>query len=863
MYKSLVIVESPAKAKTINKYLGSDYIVKSSIGHIRDLPVSAKALQEKERQAPIPQDLSEKEKERIRKERAYQNLVRTMGVDPENGWKANYVVLPDKHKVLNELKKLASSAREIFLATDLDREGEAIAWHLREAIGGDPARYRRVTFGEITRPAIQKAFAEPGELNMDRVHAQQTRRFLDRLVGYMISPLLWKKIARGLSAGRVQSVAVRLIVEREREIHSFVPEEYWELFADLKGQRTFRARVVACEGKKFEPKNRQDIDDALPALRQAAYEVLDRQITPTTQRPPAPFITSTLQQAASLRLGFSVKKTMTLAQRLYQAGHITYMRTDSRTISPVALEALRKMVGREYGDRYLPNKPNFYQSGETAQEAHEAIRPTDVEKRAEALPLDKDEMRLYDLIWRQFVACQMTPAEFDRTTITIKAGVYELRATGRVMRFDGWMRVLPPRSDEETILPEVRVGEKLLLVDLDPVQHYTKPPPRYTEASLVKELEKRGIGRPSTYAAIISTIQERGYVQLIHRRFYAEKIGAIVTDRLLENFDELMDYEFTAGMEKALDDVAHGRADWQKALDDFYADFKTTLDRAYERMRLNPPVPVNIPCPACRLPMVVRTAATGTFLSCTGYEKPVKERCRVTLPLIPAEESVAVSANEEEGSAEEVLAKKRCLICGTAMDSWFIDEKRRLHICGNSPDCRGVLIEEGDFRIRGYDGPLIQCEKCGADMQLKTGRFGKYFACTGQECKNTRKLMRNGEPAPPMAAPVPMPELRCEKSDAYFLLREGLAGIFLAAHTFPKSRETRSPLVEDLARHRDELDAKFYYLADAPRTDPDGNNAIIKWKRKERRQYLGSAKDGKATSWTAEYHDGQWKWSKS
>ncbi|MBN1560763.1 type I DNA topoisomerase [candidate division KSB1 bacterium] len=865
MSKSLVIVESPAKAKTINKYLGAEYIVKSSIGHIRDLPVSAKVLQEKEREAPIPQNMAEEDKARIRQQRAYAGLVRTMGIDPEDGWKANYVILPDKRKVLSDLQKLAASAREIILATDLDREGEAIAWHLRESIGGDPAKYKRVTFGEITRPAIQKAFAEPGELNMDRVHAQQTRRFLDRLVGYMISPLLWKKIARGLSAGRVQSVAVRLIVEREREIHSFVPQEYWELFADLKGQSLFRARVVACDGEKFAPKDRQDIDRALPDLRKAIYEVLDRKVTPVTQKPFAPFITSTLQQAASVRLGFSVKKTMTLAQHLYQAGHITYMRTDSRNISSVALQAVRKLIARDYGDRYLPGKPNFYQSGESAQEAHEAIRPTDVDKTPDVLHLEKDEMRLYDLIWRQFVACQMTTAEFDRTTITIKADAYELRASGRVMRFDGWMKVLPSAktADEETILPTVHVGEKLQLIELDPVQHFTKPPPRYSEASLVKELEKRGIGRPSTYASIISTIQERGYVRLANRRFYAQKIGDIVTDRLLENFQELMDYDFTAGMEKQLDEIARGREQWQEALDKFYAGFKVTMARAHEHMRLNPPVPVTIKCPVCRLPMVARTASTGTFLSCTGYDKPVKERCRATIPLTPADESVAVSANDEEGSAEEILAKKRCLICGTAMDSWFIDEKRRLHICGNSPDCRGALIEQGDFRMKGYDGPIIQCEKCGSDMQLKSGRFGKYFACTGQECKSTRKLMRNGQPAPPMAAPVPMPELKCEKSAAHFLLREGLAGLFLAAHTFPKSRETRSPLVEDLARHRHELDAKFYYLADAPQTDPDGNKAVIKWKRKERYQYLGSIRDGQATKWTAEYNDGVWEWKKS
>lgn len=864
MAKFLVIVESPAKAKTINKYLGAQYVVKSSVGHIRDLPVSAKVLKDKEKAARIPKDMSEAEKERLQKERAYNNLVRSMGIDPENGWKAHYVILPDKYKILQELKKQAAVASEILLATDLDREGEAIAWHLMQSIGGDPAKYKRVTFGEITKPAIEKAFAEPGELNMQRVNAQQTRRFLDRVVGYMVSPLLWKKIARGLSAGRVQSVAVRLIVEREREIHAFVPEEYWELFADLQAQQPFRAKVVAYLGKKFEPKTRDDIDKVLPTLNKAVYTVLDRKVTPTKQRAYAPFITSTLQQAASLRLGFSVKKTMMLAQRLYQAGHITYMRTDSRNISPVALNAVRELIQKKYGDPYLPAKPNFYAGGQSAQEAHEAIRPTNVAHTTPALQLEKDEARLYDLIWRQFVASQMTPAEFDRTTIAIKADDYELRATGRVMRFDGWMRVLPPAktADDDALLPEVRVGEELKLIGLDPVQHFTKPPARYTEASLVKELEKRGIGRPSTYATIISTIQERGYVQLLKRRFYAQKIGEIVTDRLVENFQKLMDYGFTADMEQELDKIAGGEEEWRHTLDVFYSDFRQTLSRAETRMRVNQPVQVNITCPACGLPMMVRTAATGTFLSCTGYEKPPKERCTHTINLVPGEETFTVSDDEDEGSAEEVLVKKRCPLCDTAMDSWLIDAQRRLHICGNSPDCPGTLIEKGEFRIKGYDGPVVQCEKCGSEMHLKTGRFGKFFACTATNCKNTRKLMRNGQPAPPMAAPVPMPELECEKSDAYFLLREGLAGLFLAAHTFPKSRETKSPLVADLARHRNELDPKFFYLADAPQRDPEGNMAIIKWRRKERRQYLGSEKDGKPTKWTAEYVNGTWEWKK-
>ena len=863
MAKKLVIVESPAKAKTINNYLGADFVVKSSVGHIRDLPTSAKDLGVKEKAAPIPKTLAAAEKERLRRNRAYENLVRTMGIDPENGWQAHYVILPDKRKILSELKKLAAQAAEIYLATDLDREGEAIAWHLREAIGGDPEKYKRVTFGEITRPAIQQAFAQPGELNMQRVNAQQTRRFLDRVVGYMISPLLWNKVARGLSAGRVQSVAVRLIVEREREIHAFVPEEYWELFADLKGRQPFRARVVAHVGKKFEPKTRAEIDAALPELERGEYRVVDYKIAPMVQNPYPPLITSTLQQAAAARLGFSVKKTMTLAQQLYQTGHITYMRTDSRNISPVALNACRAFIQKEFGPKYLPAKANFYASGAGAQEAHEAIRPTDVVKTPGSIAgLERDAARLYELIWRQFVACQMPPAEFDRTTIVVQTGDYELRAVGRVMRFDGWMRVLPPqKSEEDAILPVVKVGDLLDLLKLEPVQHFTKPPARYTEASLVKELEKRGIGRPSTYASIISTIQERGYVKLEKRRFYALKIGEIVTDRLMECFQKLMDYRFTAGMEDELDEIAQGGREWKQALDAFYREFKKQLELAEQTMRRNAPVPVEITCPRCGEPMAVRTGATGTFLSCSGYEKPPKERCTMTVNLIPAEEAVSVQ-NEEEGSAEEVLAKKRCPICGTAMDAWLIDTERKLHICGNSPECRGSLIEYGRFRLKGYDGPKVDCDKCGQPMELKTGRFGKYFGCTNRECKNTRKLMRNGQPAPPMMTPVSMPELKCEKSDAHFVLRESLVGLFLAAHNFPKSRETRPPLVEDLARHRDELDPKFRCLADAPPTDPDGAKSVIKFDRKKRVHYLTSAAAEKGKGWKADWVEKEWVWKK-
>jgi len=869
MSKSLVIVESPAKAKTINKYLGREYVVKSSVGHIRDLPTSA--AQSVKAAKPAGKLTADEKKQRAR-----ENLVRVMGVDPEGGWKAHYVILPGKQKVLKDLKQAAAEAGTIYLATDLDREGEAIAWHLRETIGGDPGRYRRVTFSEITKTAIQRAFAEPGELNMERVNAQQARRFLDRVVGYMISPLLWQKIARGLSAGRVQSVAVRLVVEREREIRAFVPEEYWEIWAELRGANEVRAQVVRHQGVAFKPVSRAQTERALAELEKADYSITERKDTPTTVRPYPPFITTTLQQAASVRLGFGVKKTMLLAQHLYEAGHITYMRTDSFNLSPEAVAVCRKFIESQFGGGYVPEKPNYYASKAGAQEAHEAIRPTRVDAAPGSIPgLERDAERLYDLIWRQFVACQMKPALFDTTAITIEAGAYELRARGRVMRFDGWMRVLPPAGrKDETDMPDLRVGDRLTLLRLDPSQHFTKPPARYTEASLVRELEKRGIGRPSTYAPIISTIQERGYVKLAQRRFYALKIGDIVSDRLVEAFTELMDYGFTAAMEEKLDLIAQGQRPYKQVLDEFYTEFKKQLAEAGEKMRRNEPVPVDVNCPRCGRPMVIRTAATGVFLSCTGYDLPEKERCKSTLNLVPGDEAAAakspkqeeqdpLSGNEsaEEGNAEELLHKRRCRRCGAAMDSYLLDQHRKLHICGNSPDCGGWEIEEGQFKLKGYDGPTLICDKCGAEMQLKTGRFGKYFSCSKfPECKNTRKLLRSGEAAPPKSTPVPMPELKCKKSDAYFLLRDGAAGLFLAAHTFPKSRETAAPKVSDLARHRAELDEKFLYLADAPQTDPAGHPFEIRFKKKEKIQFLaGMTAEGEPSGWVAYYEEGGWQ----
>ncbi|TDB54398.1 type I DNA topoisomerase [Photorhabdus luminescens] len=860
MGKALVIVESPAKAKTINKYLGSDYVVKSSVGHIRDLPTSGSASQKSSSSS------TDKSKKKVKKDEKVA-LVNRMGVDPYRGWEANYQILPGKEKVVAELKSLAEKVDHVYLATDLDREGEAIAWHLREVIGGDGDRFSRVVFNEITKNAIKQAFDNPGELNIHRINAQQARRFMDRVVGYMVSPLLWKKVARGLSAGRVQSVAVRLVVEREREIKAFVPVEYWQLHADLlaKGEISLHMEVTHRQGKPFKPVNSEQTQSAVSLLEKARYKVIDREDRPTSSKPSAPFITSTLQQAASTRLGFGVKKTMMMAQRLYEAGYITYMRTDSTNLSQDALDMVRGYISDNFGDKYLPKAANTYSSKENSQEAHEAIRPSSVDIMAEQLKdMDADAQKLYQLIWRQFVACQMTPAKYDSTTLTVQAGDFELRAKGRTLRFDGWTKVMPVlrKGDEDHTLPVVEIGTELDLQQLIPSQHFTKPPARYSEASLVKELEKRSIGRPSTYASIISTIQERGYVRVESRRFYSEKMGEIVTDRLEENFNELMSYDFTARMEDQLDQVATNKAEWKGVLDEFFTDFSEQLDVANKEpeeggMRPNPMVITSIECPTCQRSMGIRTATTGVFLGCSGYALSPKERCKQTINLIPENEILNVLEGDE-AETNALRARRRCKKCGTAMDSYLIDNQRKLHVCGNNPACDGYEVEEGEFRIKGYDGPVIECDKCGAEMHLKMGRFGKYMGCTDETCKNTRKILRSGEVAPPKEDPVPLPELPCEKSDAYFVLRDGAAGVFLAANTFPKSRETRAPLVEELARFKERLPEKLRYLADAPAADAEGNKTVIRFSRKTKQQYASSEKNGKATGWSVFYVDGKW-----
>ena len=861
--RSLVIVESPAKAKTINKYLGDDFIVRSSIGHIRDLPVGA-SKGAKKAAANKDETLSKEEK-------AQQALVRRMGVDPEHDWAAVYEVLPNKTKVIKELKALAKDADKIYLATDMDREGEAIAWHLKEVIGGADSKYERVVFNEITKNAIQNAFKQPSKLDIDRVNAQQARRFLDRVVGFMVSPILWQKVARGLSAGRVQSVAMRLVVEREHEIRAFIPEEYWQIHADTHiddgkkdtEQVAIRLEATKQAGKTLKLGNKEQTDKVLAVLKSADYIVKEREEKPTQSRPSAPFITSTLQQAASTRLGFSVKKTMILAQRLYEAGHITYMRTDSTFLSGDALGAARGYIEDSYGAKYVPDKPNFYGNKQNAQEAHEAIRPSNVNMKSTQLKgVERDAIRLYELIWRQFVACQMTPAKYLSVNLFVAAEDVELKARGRTMVFDGYTRVLSPAKTDDTLLPDVKKGDELILDKLDPSQHFTKPAPRFTEASLVKELEKKGIGRPSTYASIISTIQDRGYVKLENKRLFAEKMGDIVTDRLTASFPDLMDYTFTAALEDKLDHVAEGDTDWKDVLDNFYGDFKKKVEHAKDADGMRPNDPTDVPdvhCDLCDRPMQLRTGSTGVFLGCTGYNLPPKERCKGTKNLMPVEAFANLDEAEGDDEAAEVrdlMEKKRCPKCGTAMNGYIVDGGLKLHICGNNPDCDGYILEEGKFEVPGSDSPTIDCNKCDGQMELKTGRFGPYFAC--QNCDNTRKVLKTGEPAPPRMDPIHLPELKSVKHEDYFILREGAAGMFLAASKFPKVRETRPPKLAELREIKDKMEDKFQYLFEGPDEDPEGNPTILRWSRKKKEQYIGSEKNGKASRWGVYWRKGEW-----
>ena len=670
MTKNLVIVESPAKARTIERYLGGGYVVTASKGHVKDLPKNQ------------------------------------LGVDVSDGFAPEYVTVHGKGSILKEIRKLSRGADTVYLAPDPDREGEAIAWHIADEIRGNgrrkdaPKAIKRVLINEITRRGIQEAFKHPRDLSTDLFNSQQTRRILDRLVGYQISPLLWDKVRRGLSAGRVQSVAVRLVVDREREIEAFEPVEYWRIEVHLEGSSkpSFWAKLTKLDGKPLDIKNGDDAAIHVAALEAEQYAVARVEKKERRRNPQAPFITSRLQQEASRKLRMGAKKTMMVAQRLYEGvklgdegltGLITYMRTDSTRVADDAITEVRSFIKDSYGPDRLPQKPRQYAKNKKAQDAHEAIRPTSVERTPAAVKsfLNRDQFRLYELIWKRFVASQMASAVFDATTVDISAGDYLLRTTGSVLKFAGFLELYKegvddkpePSPDQAKRLPPLTQGEPLEKLDLTNEQLFTKPPPRFSEATLVRELEERGIGRPSTYAAIISTIQDKGYVDRKASRFHPTELGRVVTDLLVESFPDVLNAEFTAEMEGQLDRIEEGKAGWVDVLNHFYKPFSADLDRAKKEMRdlKRETIPTEIDCDQCGSNMVIRWGRNGSFLACSAY-----------------------------------------------------------------PDCRNT----SEFkRVDGVVVPIAPtietagtCDKCDSEMVIKTGKYGRFRACSSYPtCKNT------------------------------------------------------------------------------------------------------------------------------
>lgn len=764
MSKSLVVVESPSKAKTINKYLGSGYKVLASVGHIKDLPKS------------------------------------DIGIDFENHFEPTYEVIPGKEKVIKQLKAAAKEVETIYVATDPDREGEAIGWHVKEELEGrgkNRKKVFRVLFNEITKAAIKESFNHPSEIDQRLVDAQQARRLLDRIVGYQVSPLLWEKVRRGLSAGRVQSVALRLVVEREREIQAFVSTEYWTITAHLSAKlppafdaRLFRVKDKTLKtsefGKELKPSEIHVQDEShakrlVEDLERQTYVVASVTTKEKKRNPVPPFTTPKLQQEASRKLRFSVKKTMQVAQRLYEGieigeeglvGLITYMRTDSTRVADSALAEVRDQIKGQFGPGYLPEKPVYYRTKKGAQDAHEAIRPTSASRTPDLVApfLGKDELAMYKLIWQRFVASQMMPAVFDQTTIDIKAGEsYLFRATGSVVKFDGFLAVYEEGKDEKDEedaerglnLPRLEEGEVLKLNGIAPDQHFTEPPPRYTEATLVKALEEKGIGRPSTYAAIMTVIQNREYVARKEGRFVPTELGLIVNDLLVESFDDLFNVQYTAHMEEELDEIEEGKMRWTDTLAEFYEKFTKDLQVAKHQMRdvKRQEIPTDEKCENCGSPMVIKFGRYGQFLACTNYPE-----CKTTRDIPKLHDEAGEEA--AEAAAEET------------------------------------------------------CENCGRPMVLKRGRFGQFLACTGYpECKTTRKI-QGGR----IAAPDVVLEESCPQCGQNLVIKQGRFGPFTACSNYPKCKYIKQELTGvscpecggDIAVKRGKRGKVFYGCANYP-----------------------------------------------
>jgi len=705
---NLLIVESPTKAKTLAKYLGKDFRIMASVGHVKDLPKNK------------------------------------LGVDTENNFHPEYTAIKGKTKILNELKKASKTADAVYLAPDPDREGEAIAWHIAQELKKEGKKIHRILFNEFTERAIKEALSDPKNLNQDRFESQQARRILDRLVGYRISPLLWSKVKRGLSAGRVQSVALRMICDRERDIHAFDPVEYWSLTAYLQADNppTFKARLFKYDGTKVELKDEQNTLRIIEEVKDKAFQVESISKKKKKKNPLPPFTTSLLQQEAYKKLRFSAKKTMMLAQNLYegielgskgQIGLITYMRTDSFRLSNEAVSEVREFIANQFGAKYLPEKANTFKSRKGAQEAHEAIRPTSVHHHPDRIRtfLTKDQLSLYRLIWRRFLACQMTPAILEQTQADIAAGKAVFRASGSVVLFNGFTTVYEedrgdPASanDTEALLPILSKDQNVTLEKLEPAQHFTQPPPRFSEATLIKALEENGIGRPSTYASILSNIRGKEYVTIDKGRFRPTELGFLVTDLLLQSFPEILNIAFTARMENNLDKIEKGQIDWTKVLEKFHKPFKKDLEKARKEMR--GAVPTKISCPDCGKQLTIKSGRNGLFLGCSGYPD-----CRYTANF--------------------------------------------------SRDDKGQIVPETVPDVTESDEI---CDKCGKSMLVKRGKYGPFLACSGYpECKNTRPLNQNSTPE---STGVPCPREGCQGTLVARISKKGKK--FFACNQYPRCR---------------------------------------------------------------------------
>jgi DNA topoisomerase-1 len=693
MGKHLVIVESPAKAKTVNRYLGDDFLVKASMGHIRDLPKNK------------------------------------LGVDADNQFKAEYRIIPEKKKIVGELQRAAEQASTVLLAADPDREGEAICWHLSHLLEKHNPNIRRVLFHEITKQAVLEAFKNQGEIDRDKILAQRTRRILDRLVGYLISPLLWKKIGKGLSAGRVQSIALRLVCEREKEIQAFVSEEYWNISARLSAADPppFKAALFKIDGQKSRIADEKNASSVVEELGGLPFILSDIRIKEKRKNPPPPYITSTLQQDAFRLRKFTVKKTMALAQKLYEGlevgnqglvGLITYMRTDSVRISESAISAARDQILHNFGKQYLPKSPRTYKNKKKAQDAHEAIRPTSMDLHPERVSpyLKKDDLFLYTLIWNRFIASQTSAARIEETEFDISAGRFLFKAKGEVIKFDGFLRLYPQNKKSEDKLPRATAGEILSLLDIESKQNFTQPPPRYTEGTLVKELEAKGIGRPSTYAPIIATIQGRVYVVKEEGKFIPTDLGMFVSDYLVENFPDLMEFKFTANFEEALDLISEGRKDWQDYLTDYYSLLDADLKKAMEQEGTKAKgIPVAETCPECGKQLVIKDGRYGRFKACSGYPD-----CKFKQSMV----------KKEVKKLEEA-----CPECG----SQLVERRGKYGLfvaCSNYPACRYVKKETLDTGIpcpEGGGGTLVRKKTKRGKIFYGCSRFPKCQYATWDE----------------------------------------------------------------------------------------------------------------------------------